>query len=362
MPRYSQIGAGLERGMTALAGGIAARRKQQADDEAKRQAAMRLEMFLREGGKIGAGTGFSELAPFFNLNEAIGLSREKRAQEEAGATKHNVHPLGGGGLGYTTQTPGQPPIYGGTLKEPEKTDRGLSLRRRSVMNQDGTPFIEEVDGTKMLKTELFDPNAPEGSPPIGFVHDPLPTTERKSPNLDQLKVDIIGKFNADPQVRKSVSMSDAARIITDILDSGNPIGDSSIATFMARASGEVGNLSEADKAPFGGSRAILTRIQQVAQRAADGTLTDENRKFVADLAATFRQSSANNIAIQAKRLSRQYSKGFRGLDEKEVYGFLNPDDEQKMNRQQMIDDFTAEEGRPPTEQELEALKLKGIWE
>lgn len=129
---------------------------------------------------------------------------------------------------------------------------------------------------------------------------------------------MVQKFKADPRVKKAFQSLDAAGDIRNFIDSGNPIAAGAIPTYSARMSGEVGNLSEADKRPFGGSRAILQRIDQSLKQMADGTLTDDNRKFMAEFTDIVNKRSYEKIHSEAVNTSRQ-KKGFYGMTEKEIY-------------------------------------------
>lgn len=154
-------------------------------------------------------------------------------------------------------------------------------------------------------------------------------TEREKNRLEHRtkeKTDIVTKFNTDPGVRKIQTSIDAASNVRELALSGNPIAANAIPTYMARASGEVGNLSEADKRPFGGSQAILNRLQASLQQMANGQLTEDNRKFVLDLADTMESSATSNLDRRAKQVSGQYGQASDFLKPDEIYNTLRPID------------------------------------
>lgn len=142
----------------------------------------------------------------------------------------------------------------------------------------------------------------------------------------QAKSKILERFNADPAVRRAESMITSSDIIVEAVASNNPVANASLPTLMARASGEVGNLSEADKAPFGGSRALAARMKQVAEELSTGLRTEENLKFIEELAVTFRKAAERAKERIARERSAQFSKGVTRdiLTEKEIFGFLAP--------------------------------------
>lgn len=138
------------------------------------------------------------------------------------------------------------------------------------------------------------------------------------------KTDIVSKFNTDPGIRKIQSSIDAAWNVRELALSGNPIAANAIPTYMARASGEVGNLSEADKRPFGGSQAILNRLEASLKQMATGTLTEDNRKFIINLADTMENSATSNLDRRAKDVSGQYGQASDFLKPDEIYKALRP--------------------------------------
>lgn len=135
---------------------------------------------------------------------------------------------------------------------------------------------------------------------------------------------IVDKYNADPSIRKAEQMVGFGDLIVSVAESDNPIGHSSLATLMSRASGEVGNLSEADKRPFGGSKELWVRMQQVFTELYSGQKTPENLQFIADLAETFKQSGAKRKVRLARKRAAQYSRANKRFSEREVFESLAP--------------------------------------
>jgi len=137
---------------------------------------------------------------------------------------------------------------------------------------------------------------------------------------------IVDKFNADPTIRAVEKMDEFANIIGEVAISDNPIGHASLETLMARASGEVGNLSEADKKPFGGSRALTAKTKQYFSEIYSGKKTPENIAFIQKLAETFRQAGVNKKRSIARERSKQYAAAHRGkFSEREIFDALSPD-------------------------------------
>lgn len=136
--------------------------------------------------------------------------------------------------------------------------------------------------------------------------------------------DLISKFNSDPNVRKYKQSIDEANMIRELAVSDNPIGAAAIPTFSARMSREVGNLSEADKAPFGGTRAILGRVEAALQEMSNGTLTDDNKAFIIELTEIISKNSIESLDREALLRSKQNATtGLYGSQEN-IHDTLNP--------------------------------------
>ena len=127
-------------------------------------------------------------------------------------------------------------------------------------------------------------------------------------------------FEADPAVKKAVGNREAADGILAIADMAqdNPIAANSIPTFMAKASGEVGNLSEADKKPFGGSLALDSRIKQAWSQWQKGTMTPENQAFVKQLAVTLRNHAESTRAKRAQEFIKARRSMRKDVTEQEL--------------------------------------------
>ena len=142
---------------------------------------------------------------------------------------------------------------------------------------------------------------------------------------------LVNRFNSDKSVQKSQQSIDAANIIRELATSGNPIAAGAIPTYMARASGEVGNLSEADKAPFGGSRSILSRLEASLTQAATGQLTPDNAQFIMQLSDLMEARASNNMDNLARTRSKQYSNASDFLNENEILFSLRPEIQDQTN-------------------------------
>lgn len=174
------------------------------------------------------------------------------------------------------------------------------------------------------------------------------TPKRDSYREDAVLTRIVDKFNADPAIRKVEQMDTFANLIIDVSNSENPVGHASLETLMARASGEVGNLSEADKKPFGGSRALESKMAQYFSELYSGKKTTENLGFIRQLADTFRKVGQRKKTKLARERAEQYSRSNRrlGFTPDEIYDVLDPfgfEESQDVAGESDIRDLSTEE-------------------
>ncbi len=125
--------------------------------------------------------------------------------------------------------------------------------------------------------------------------------------------------------KRNLDALDASTTLVDMIDAGQPVTDAAIAGLAARASGEVGALTEADKAPYGGSRAMLSRLRRYASIAATGEIPEADRAELRKLALTFQNAAKRNVQKKAT-LKAQQMANIYSLDPNEVMEKILPTD------------------------------------
>lgn len=148
--------------------------------------------------------------------------------------------------------------------------------------------------------------------------------KRMDEKQEDQSTSVVKDFEKDGVVKKSNESIGQADNVIQLVTSDNPIGHAAIPTFMARAAGEVGNLSEGDKAPFGGSQALKSRLAQVMQTYKNGELTPENQQFVIELANVMKRSAKRNKAKRAIDLRPKYAKSYN-MELKDVNDLMVPE-------------------------------------
>lgn len=120
---------------------------------------------------------------------------------------------------------------------------------------------------------------------------------------------VVKNINSDTVVKKTNETILAAINIQKLADlsATNPIAKNAVPRFLARASGEVGVMTDRDVSAFQGSEAILARIDQMKTQWEKGTLTPENQKYMKELATAFERGARANQKQRIDALAKQYS-------------------------------------------------------
>lgn len=149
---------------------------------------------------------------------------------------------------------------------------------------------------------------------------------KKEKALDQkekILTRAVEKYNSDPELKELNKRKTSALAAKQLLSLDNPIAGEAAKTAIARLSGEVGNLSDTDRASFGGSKAWNSRVEQLEEQAFSGELTPENKQFLQQVVAAFETSINSSIGSRSKALARQFSK-INNVNERDVYGTFRP--------------------------------------
>jgi len=283
-----------------------------------------------------------------------GVLSQFMGMRNIGIPTYDIMNQEGGGYDIFQKGEGQVPVrVGGRAGTATKSGSPYS---RAKLDEAGNPVFRSEGGARLQEYELIDPNTKQS---MGSEFKKIDDESRAGLPRESILNTVAGRFLADPSVRKDVQMIDASDTIVSLLDSGNPVADNAIPTFMARASGEVGNLSEADKAPFGGSAALTQRIAQVAQRATTGALTADNRQFVKSLALVMSKSAKVRRSNMAKQYAKTYSKANKGkIEEADILDMLDEGTQQLSPEDQEAVDWARQNPNDPRSAQI--LKLHGI--
>lgn len=160
-------------------------------------------------------------------------------------------------------------------------------------------------------------------------------------------------FNSDKVVsgiRQQIAETENAKqLINEAVT--NPIAASALPRSLARLSGEVGVMTDQDIADFGGSRALLDRLEQIAEEMMTGKLTDENRQYMDALIDRMGNSAKQRFQDEALVFAGRAEKSFRKTGRKELQNFLMQDVIRERD-EQVVKDAAK---KKLTKEEVEAL-------
>jgi len=156
----------------------------------------------------------------------------------------------------------------------------------------------------------------------------------------------------DQLTKKNNESIDEATTALKLLAQNNPVADQAIGTFMARASGEVGNLTEAEREMFRGSPAITRLASALFRKRSAGLITEADRADIARLATAMRQANVNAVRKKALKVSGQTSRIInkigKGFSKEDVNDILVPGFEEVPQQQPQRAPQGASLTSPPT--------------
>lgn len=158
---------------------------------------------------------------------------------------------------------------------------------------------------------------------------------------------IVDAFNKDPNVRKLKEREENMNTMQQLVKAAakNPAAWNTIGAKAARAiAGEVGNLTEADKADYGGSKAWLSRLQRWVEVGAKGTPPKADLKDLKALVQMSEDSILDTYRNTAGQYSAQYASAY-GVDAGDLYKMIMPTREQI---RQVVEAPTEEEAPAET--------------
>jgi hypothetical protein len=160
--------------------------------------------------------------------------------------------------------------------------------------------------------------------------------QNKATKEDRALVQIDKTLRNDYVVKQRTEQLQYAQNTLDLLKSDNPVANQASKTQLARLSGEVGVLTDKDTERFGGSKAVVTKIEQALKEAATGKLSEKNKSFLTDLATTFYTAAQNSLNSRLNELASGQSEAFNVPIERisplvNAYGIGNTFQEESKN-------------------------------
>lgn len=186
-------------------------------------------------------------------------------------------------------------------KQEELRKQRLELEKISKQ-QEGDETLRKMQGDSALQIEREGNASAER---IATLNGQNRTTKE-----DRALVQIDKTLRNDYVVKQRTEQLQYAKNTLDLLNSDNPVANQASKTQLARLSGEVGVLTDKDTERFGGSKAVLAKIGQATKEAMTGRLSNENKKFLTDLAETFHEAARRSLNERLGELAQGQSEAF----------------------------------------------------
>jgi len=132
----------------------------------------------------------------------------------------------------------------------------------------------------------------------------------------------------DTDVQKLRERGQYADAVLDLLNSTdsegnyNPVAQTASKASLARLSGEVGVLTEQDIQRFSGSQALSARLPQLLKNWGEGTLTEENRRYMEEYVQIAKKKIAASINTRALIHAERATQA-TGRDGKPIFSSTN---------------------------------------
>jgi len=210
----------------------------------------------------------------------------------------------------------QAAILEGTLSQ----NQGLTDMGSKALRLQDAPTQERFNKTYSLQREQFawDKNKDMAD----LLLKQRDAGKKIGGDSQKLFVDAQSDFNS--AIKDDMKALGQVRSAREALASNNPVADEAIKTMLAKASGEVGNLTETERDMFGGSKSIMSRLRRMGQRAASGELPEEDKQLLFKLLDVYENGTNSKITGQAELRASQLSK-ITGIEPEKAAGVIYPD-------------------------------------
>lgn len=169
--------------------------------------------------------------------------------------------------------------------------------------------------------------------------------ETRKGELDQKRKEgALDVFEKDKLVSKLRDQGASAERAKEMLALArtNPIAAEAAKSMMARASGEVGAMTDQDIARFGGSKSFQARAQQTLEQLNTGRLTPENQAFLSEVADRMSKNAMDQLHIRGRQIAKSRSSA-SGIPESELLNMYGIPAEKKPISEKDIDNMSMEE-------------------
>jgi hypothetical protein len=135
-------------------------------------------------------------------------------------------------------------------------------------------------------------------------------SSEKTSKEDRALIQIDKTLRNDFLVKQRSEQLQYASNTLALLNSGNPVSNQAAKTQLARLSGEVGVLTDRDVERFGGSKALLAKMNQKVTEMTTGKLSKENQAFLVDVATAFYTAAQRSLNERLNIIATGQSEAF----------------------------------------------------
>lgn len=126
--------------------------------------------------------------------------------------------------------------------------------------------------------------------------------------------DVQDKFRKDTApFNVAIKSADQIENLINQHGPGSKLSKATVETLLARARGEVGNLSYYEQAGNSGARDILSRLEQTLETLNTGELTDSNKREILGLVASYKAAARDAISYYRDIHAQQGATAYESL-------------------------------------------------
>lgn len=126
--------------------------------------------------------------------------------------------------------------------------------------------------------------------------------------------DVQDKFRKDTApFNVAIKSADQIENLINQHGPGSKLSKATVETLLARARGEVGNLSYYEQAGNSGARDILSRLEQTIETLNTGELTDSNKREILGLVASYKAAARDAISYYRDIHAQQGATAYESL-------------------------------------------------
>lgn len=141
-----------------------------------------------------------------------------------------------------------------------------------------------------------------------------PTNPNVIPPAAKAVRDVQGKFNKSVEpFAKSINFANEVDSLLDNPGPGGRLAKKTVETILARARGEVGNLSQYEQQDTATARSLLDRLQQSVSTVSEGTFSERNKQAILDLTRQYKEAAKAAISTHRQLHAAQGAGAYSGM-------------------------------------------------